>query len=85
MPQSWPLSDAQHQFNEVITHAEHGEAQVITTQGVPAVVVLAYAEYQRLIARTSRLSAFMQTFPHGGTEVVCVRDQSAIIDTTRVE
>ena len=66
MTQSWPLSDVQNQFNEVITNAERGEAQIIITQGVPAVVVLAYAEYQRLIARTSRLSTFMQTFPHDG-------------------
>lgn len=85
MPQSWPLSDAQNQFNEVITHAERGEAQIITRHGVPAVVVLAYAEYQRLIVRTSRLSTFMQTFPHGGTEIECVREQSPMTDTTRVE
>jgi prevent-host-death family protein len=85
MPQSWPLPDAQHQFDEVIAHAERSEAQIITTYGVPAVVVLAYAEYQRLIARASRLSEFMQTFPHGGIEIECVREQSPMTDTTHFE
>lgn len=85
MPQSWPVSNAQSQFDEVIAHAERGEAQIITTYGVPAVVVLSYAEYQRLIARASRLSVFMQTFPHGGTEIECVREQSYMTDTTCFE
>ena len=80
MTQSWPLSDVQNQFNEVITNAERGEAQIIITQGVPAVVVLAYAEYQRLIARTSRLSTFMQTFPHGGEELSFERDDTPLRD-----
>ena len=85
MPQSWPLPDAQAQFDEVVANAEHGEAQIITMHGVPAVVVLAYAEYQRLVAGTTRLSVFMQTFPHGGTEIECVREQSPVTDTTRFE
>ena len=85
MPQSWSLSDAQHQFDKVIANAEHGEAQIIIMHGVPAMVVLAYAEYQRLIARTNRLSVFMQTFPHGGTEIECEREQSPMTDTTLFE
>jgi prevent-host-death family protein len=85
MPQSWLLSDAQAQFDEVIANAEHGEVQIITMHGEPAVVVLAYAEYQRLIAGTTRLSVFMQTFPHGGTEIECVREQSFMTDTMRFE
>jgi prevent-host-death family protein len=85
MPQSWSLSDAQHQFDEVVANAEHGDVQIITNHGVPAVVVLAYAEYQRLMARTTRLSVFMQTFPHGGTEIEFVREQSPIADTMRFE
>ncbi len=80
MTQSWPLSGAQNQCNEVITNAERGKAQIITRHGVPAVVVLAYAEYQRLIVRTSRLSTFLQTFPHGDTESECVRDDAPLRD-----
>ena len=85
MPKSWSLSDAQVQFDEVVANAEHSEVQIITTYGVPAVVVLAYAEYQRLLVRTNRLSVFMQTFPHGGTEIECVREQLPMTDTTRFE
>jgi prevent-host-death family protein len=85
MPQSWPVSDAQAQFDEVVANAEHGEAQIITMHGEPAVVVLAYAEYQQLIARTTRLSVFMQTFPHDGIEIECVREQSYMTDTTCFE
>lgn len=68
-----------------MVRAERGEAQIITMHGVPAVVVHSYAEYQRLIARTTRLSVFMQMFPHGGTEIECVREQSPMTDTTRFE
>jgi hypothetical protein len=40
-----------------------GQAQIITTQGEPAAVVLSYAEYQRLTAPALSLLEFFQTCP----------------------
>ena len=85
MAQAWQLQEAKNKLSEVVSRAERGEVQVVTKHGVASVVVISYAEYQRLIARTTRLSVFMQTFPHGGTEIECVREQSPMTDTTRFE
>ena len=80
MTQSWQLQEAKNKLSEVIARAEQGEVQVVTKHGVASVVVIAYAEYQRLTAPARRLSEFMQTFPHEGTELTFDRDDSPLRD-----
>ena len=47
---SAPLSlhDAKNRFSAVVDAALHGEPQVVTRRGVPAVVVISAEEYERL-------------------------------------
>ena len=42
------LYDAKNRFSAVVDAALHGEPQVVTRRGVPAVVVLSAEEYERL-------------------------------------
>ncbi len=44
----WSLQDAKNHFGAVLNAALAGEPQTVTRRGVPAVVVLAVEDYQRL-------------------------------------
>lgn len=44
----WSVQDAKTRFNEVVNAALAGEPQIVTRRGVPAVVVLAVDDYERL-------------------------------------
>ena len=44
----WSLQDAKNRFGAVLNAALVGEPQTVTRRGVPAVVVLAVEDYQRL-------------------------------------
>ena len=49
MPQpQWSLQDAKNRFSHVVEAARQGEPQIVTKRGIPAVVVLAAEEYERL-------------------------------------
>ena len=45
---SWSLQDAKNRFSAVVNAALAGEPQTVTRRGVPAVVVLAVDDYERL-------------------------------------
>ena len=45
---SWSLQDAKNRFSAVVNAALSGEPQTVTRRGVPAVVVLAVQDYERL-------------------------------------
>ena len=47
---TWQLYEAKARFSELVRQAEGGEAQVVTRHGVPRVVVLDVATYERLTA-----------------------------------
>ena len=81
MTNIWPLAVAQKQLRAVIDRAATGQAQIITTQGEPAAVVLSYAEYQRLTAPALSLSLFefFQTCPlEADEELDITRDRSGL-------
>lgn len=80
MAQAWQLQEAKNKLSEVVSRAERGEVQVVTKHGVASVVVISYAEYQRLTTPVRRLSEFMQTFPHDGEELSFERDDSPLRD-----
>ena len=44
----WSLQDAKNRFSAVVNAALDGSPQMVTRRGVPAVVVLAVEDYQRL-------------------------------------
>ena len=44
----WPLQDAKNRFSAVVEAALAGNPQRVTRRGVPAVIVLAVDEYERL-------------------------------------
>jgi prevent-host-death family protein len=46
---SWRLQDAKNQFSKVVDAALHGEPQHVTRRGRDAVVVVAAADYQRML------------------------------------
>ena len=45
---NWSLQDAKNRFSAVVNAALAGEPQTVTRRGVPAVVVLAVDDYERL-------------------------------------
>ena len=79
MTNIWPLAIAKKQLHAVIDRAATGQAQIITTQGEPAAVVLSYAEYQRLTAPALSLLEFFQTCPLDADEELDItRDCSGL-------
>jgi prevent-host-death family protein len=46
----WTLQDAKNRFSEVVDAALTGRPQEVTRRGKPAVVVLAAADYARLVS-----------------------------------
>ena len=48
MLRHWQVQEAKARFSEVVERALAGDAQLVTRHGRPAVVVLAYDEYERL-------------------------------------
>ena len=45
---SWALQDAKNKFSAVVNAALDGQPQLVTRRGLPAVVVLAEQEFERL-------------------------------------
>ena len=68
----WALQDAKNRFSAVVNAALAGEPQRVTRRGVPAVVVLAVDDYQRLRqAEKSAAPDFIEhllSIPKGGPE-----------------
>lgn len=57
----WSVQDARNRFSEVVNAALAGEPQIVTRRGVPAVVVLAVDDYERLCeAEKADVSTFAE-------------------------
>jgi len=48
---TWQLQEAKARFSELVREAEGGQAQVVSKHGVPRVVVVDVATYERLMAQ----------------------------------
>lgn len=63
----WTLQDAKNRFSAVVEAALSGQPQEVSRRGKPAVVVLAAAEYQRLVASAKAgrqsFADHLMTFP----------------------
>ncbi len=68
----WSLQDAKNRFSAVVNAALDGSPQMVTRRGVPAVVVLAVDDYERLCqAEKSAAPDFIEhllAIPKGGPE-----------------
>lgn len=51
---TWQLQEAKARFSELVREAEGGQAQLVSKHGVPRVVVIDLATYERVPARHER-------------------------------
>jgi len=69
---SWRLQDAKNQFSKVVDAALHGEPQHVTRRGRDAVVVVAAADYARMLrherADSPGFVAHLLAMPQGDSE-----------------
>jgi antitoxin Phd len=71
----WQLQDAKSKFSEVVDRALAQGVQIITRRGRKAVVVIPFAEYERLTRRGAGLAQFLLDSPLAGSELSIERDK----------
>lgn len=69
MKNTWQSHEAKSKFSEVADRALAQGAQIITRRGRRMVVVLSYAEYERLAHQRGSLAQFLLASPLAGTEL----------------
>lgn len=69
MDNIWQLQEAKSKFSQVVEQALAQGAQIITRRGRKAVVVLPYAEYERLTRGDGSLAQFLLASPLSGSEL----------------
>ncbi len=74
MSDTWQIQDAKNKLSEVIARALKQGPQLITRHGEKTVVVVAYAEYEKLRKSQGKLSEFFGASPLAGVELE--RDKS---------
>ncbi len=74
MDDTWQIQDAKNKLSEVIARAQKNGPQLITRHGEKAVVVVSYAEYERLRKSQGKLSEFFKSSPLA--EIELSRDKS---------
>ena len=72
----WQIQDAKNKLSEVISCALTQGPQVITKHGEKTVVVVSYAEYEKLRKSQCKLSDFFRASPLAGAEIDLSRDKS---------
>jgi antitoxin Phd len=70
----WQLQDAKNKLSEVISRALTQGPQLITKHGEKTVVVVSYAEYEKLRKSQNKLSEFFRASPLAGIDLA--RDKS---------
>ncbi len=76
---SWQLQNAKNKFSEVVDSAIKDGPQIVTRHGSSVVVVISYAEYLKLKAKTQPLSQFFGSALLDG--VFLERDKSPLRDS----
>ena len=74
MSNIWQLQDAKSKFSEVVERALSQGAQIVTRRGKKAVVVLPFAEYERLTQQNGSLTQFLVASPLADSEISFERD-----------
>jgi prevent-host-death family protein len=70
----WQIQDAKNKLSEVITRALTQGPQLITKHGEKTVVVVSYAEFEKLRKSQGKLSDFFRASPLAGVDLT--RDKS---------
>ncbi len=65
----WQLQDAKSKFSQLVNNAMLSEPQFVTKHGSKAVVILSYAEYQRMLKPETDLVSFLQNSPLADAEL----------------
>lgn len=78
MIQSWQLQQAKNKLSQLIDAAVQVGPQIITRRGTEVVIVLSYAEYQKLVAAKPKLSDFFRNSPLAEANLDLSRDQSKL-------
>lgn len=76
MKSTWQLQEAKNRLSELVELALHQGHQTITRHGEPAVVVVAFRDFQRWRRRQKSLVEFLQKSPLQGVELDLRRDKS---------
>ena len=72
----WQLQDAKSKFSAVVEKAISEGTQIVTRRGKKTVVVMPYAEYEKLMHPDKGLADFLLAYPFGGSELPLERDRS---------
>ena len=75
MDNTWQLQEAKSKFSEVVDRALAQGVQIITRRGQKAVVVIPYAEYERLRRGSGSLAEFLLNSPLVDSELILERDK----------
>ena len=70
----WQIQDAKNKLSEVIARALKQGPQLITRHGEKTVVVVSFAEFEKLRKSQGKLSEFFSTSPLAGIDLT--RDKS---------
>jgi prevent-host-death family protein len=76
MIRRWQLQEAKSKLSEVVDEALSRGPQVITRRGEDAVVVLSYAEFQKMRLAQKPLSVFFRESPLAEYELDLERDKA---------
>lgn len=74
MSDTWQIQDAKNKLSEVIARAQKHGPQLITRHGEKTVVVVSYAEFEKLRKSRGKLSEFFKASPLADIELT--RDKS---------
>ncbi|HYP38902.1 MAG TPA: type II toxin-antitoxin system Phd/YefM family antitoxin [Chloroflexia bacterium] len=80
MARNWQLQEAKNKFSEVVEEALKDGPQVITRRGVETAVVMAFADYRKMLLGQKSLSEFFRDSPLAGLDLELARDNSPIRD-----
>ena len=72
---SWQLQEAKSRLSQVVEHALREGPQTITLRGKPAVVVVAFEDFQKLTGPSTSLREFFRQSPLYGAELDLERSQ----------
>jgi len=80
MARVWQLQEAKNKLSEVVEEALQRGPQVITKRGKHTAVVLAYADYRKMLLNQKKLSDFFRESPLAGVDLDLTRDNSPARD-----
>jgi antitoxin Phd len=80
MARVWQLHEARNKLGEVVEEALQHGPQVISRRGKETAIVLAYADYRRMLLNQKKLSDFFRESPLADVDLDLTRDTSPARD-----